>query len=47
VAGIPEISIGETLAAPEDLRPLPVITVDEPSISVTIGINGRAATATS
>ncbi|MCX6460185.1 MAG: translational GTPase TypA [Actinobacteria bacterium] len=39
VAGIPEITIGETLADPEDPRPLPVITVDEPSISMTIGIN--------
>ena len=39
VAGIPEITIGETLAASEDPRPLPVITVDEPSLSVTIGIN--------
>ena len=33
------MTIGETLADPEDPRPLPVITVDEPSISVTIGIN--------
>jgi GTP-binding protein len=39
VAGIPEIMIGETLADPEDPRPLPVITVDEPSLSITIGIN--------
>ncbi|HPJ18423.1 MAG TPA: GTP-binding protein, partial [Actinomycetota bacterium] len=39
VAGIPEITIGETLADPNDPRPLPVITVDEPSISVTIGTN--------
>ena len=39
VAGLPEVTIGETLADPEDPRPLPVITVDEPSISVTIGIN--------
>jgi GTP-binding protein len=39
VAGIPEVTIGETLADPEDPRPLPVITVDEPSLSVTIGIN--------
>ncbi len=39
VAGIAEITIGETLADPEDPRPLPVITVDEPSLSVTIGIN--------
>ncbi len=40
VAGIPEITIGETLAAADDPRPLPVITVDEPSLSVTIGTNG-------
>jgi GTP-binding protein len=39
VAGIPEIMIGETLAAPDDPRRLPVITVDEPSLSITIGIN--------
>ena len=39
VAGIPEITIGETLADALEPRPLPVINVDEPSISVTIGIN--------
>jgi GTP-binding protein TypA/BipA len=39
VAGIAGITIGETLADAEDPRPLPAITVDEPSISVTIGIN--------
>ncbi|HEY8304855.1 MAG TPA: GTP-binding protein, partial [Solirubrobacteraceae bacterium] len=39
IAGIPEITIGETLADPADPRPLPVITVDEPSLSITIGIN--------
>ncbi len=39
VAGFPEITIGETLADVDDPRPLPVITVDEPSISMTIGIN--------
>jgi len=39
VAGIPEITIGDTLADPEDPRPLPIITVDEPSISMTIGTN--------
>ncbi len=39
VAGIPEITIGETLADVEDPRPLPVITVDEPSLSITVGIN--------
>ena len=39
VAGIPDVTIGETLADLEDPRPLPVITVDEPSLSVTIGVN--------
>jgi GTP-binding protein len=39
VAGIPEITIGETLADPEDPRPLPVISVDEPSLSAVVGIN--------
>ncbi|HEX6567729.1 MAG TPA: translational GTPase TypA [Acidimicrobiales bacterium] len=39
VAGIPEITIGETLADPDDPRPLPVITIDEPSLAMTIGIN--------
>ena len=39
VAGLPDVTIGETLADPEDPRPLPVITVDEPSLSVTIGQN--------
>jgi GTP-binding protein len=39
VAGIPEITIGETLADADDPRPLPVITVDEPSLSVSVGIN--------
>jgi GTP-binding protein len=39
VAGIAEVTIGETLADPNDPRPLPVITVDEPSLAITIGIN--------
>jgi GTP-binding protein len=39
IAGIPEVTIGETIADPEDPRPLPVTTVDEPSLSITIGIN--------
>ena len=39
VAGIPEITIGETLADLFDARPLPVTRVDEPSLSMTIGIN--------
>ena len=39
IAGIPEITIGETLSDPDDPKPLPLIHVDEPSISMTIGIN--------
>jgi GTP-binding protein len=39
VAGFPDVMIGETLADAEDPRPLPVIHVDEPSLSMTIGIN--------
>jgi len=39
VAGISDIMIGETLADAEDPRPLPLITVDEPAVSVTIGTN--------
>jgi GTP-binding protein TypA/BipA len=39
LAGIPDITIGETLTDPADPRPLPVLTIDEPSISVTIGVN--------
>ena len=39
VAGLPEVTIGETLADPDDPRPLPVVEVDEPSLSMTIGIN--------
>ncbi|HLI45171.1 MAG TPA: translational GTPase TypA [Acidimicrobiales bacterium] len=39
VAGIGDVTIGETLADREDPRPLPVIRVDEPSLAMTIGIN--------
>jgi GTP-binding protein len=39
VAGMDEITIGETLADIEDPKPLPAITVDEPSLTMTIGIN--------
>jgi GTP-binding protein len=39
VAGIPEIMIGDTLADADDPQPLPVIAVDEPSISMTLGVN--------
>src|SRR4029078_714933 len=38
-ARIAEVPIGETLADPDDPRPLPVTRVDEPSLSMTIGIN--------
>jgi GTP-binding protein len=49
VAGISDIMIGETLADADDPRPLPLITVDEPAVSVTIGVNtsplaGRGST---
>jgi GTP-binding protein len=39
IAGIAEVTIGETLADPDDPRPLPIITVDEPSLSITVGLN--------
>jgi len=39
IAGIPDITIGETLADLDDPHPLPLITVDEPAISMTIGTN--------
>jgi GTP-binding protein len=39
IAGIPDITIGDTLADPDDAAALPRITVDEPAISMTIGVN--------
>ncbi|MEO5851413.1 MAG: translational GTPase TypA, partial [Nocardioides sp.] len=39
IAGIPDITIGETLADPENPVALPLIHVDEPAISMTIGTN--------
>ncbi len=39
VAGLSEVTIGETLSDPDDPRPLPVLIVDEPSLGMTIGIN--------
>lgn len=39
VAGFPDITIGDTLADPHDIRPLPAITVDDPAISMTVGTN--------
>lgn len=39
IAGIEDITIGETIADADDVRPLPTISVDEPAISMTIGAN--------
>lgn len=39
ISGIEDITIGETIADPEDVRPLPAIKIDEPAISMTIGAN--------
>ena len=39
MAGLDDVTIGETLADPDDPRPLPVMSIDEPSLAVTIGIN--------
>jgi GTP-binding protein len=39
IAGIETITLGETLADAENPHALPLITVDDPSISMTIGIN--------
>ena len=39
IAGIEDITIGETIADADDVRPLPIISVDEPAISMTIGAN--------
>ncbi len=39
VAGLPDVTIGETLADADDPRPLPAMSIDEPSLSMTLGIN--------
>jgi GTP-binding protein len=39
LAGIPEITIGETIADPDDPRALPVIAVEEPALGMTVGVN--------
>jgi GTP-binding protein len=39
IAGLPEVTIGETLSDPEDPRPLPVSHFDDPSLSMLVGIN--------
>jgi GTP-binding protein len=39
IAGLSEVTIGETISDPDDPRPLPVLIVDEPSLGMTVGIN--------
>jgi GTP-binding protein len=39
IAGLADVTIGETLADPDDPRPLPVMRIDEPSLAMTVGIN--------
>jgi GTP-binding protein len=39
VSGIPDVGIGDTLADPEDPRPLPPIHVEEPTVRMTFGVN--------
>ena len=39
IAGFPDINLGDTLSDAENPKPLPPFTIDEPSISMTIGIN--------
>jgi len=39
VAGIPDVGIGDTLADPDDPRPLPPITVEEPTVRMTFRVN--------
>ncbi len=39
IAGLADVTIGETLADPDDPRPLPVLRIDEPGLAMTIGIN--------
>ncbi|MEA2452780.1 MAG: GTP-binding protein [Actinomycetota bacterium] len=39
IAGLPDVTIGETLSDPDDPRPLPVSHFDDPSLSMTLGIN--------
>src|SRR5205085_8862961 len=39
LAGLPDVTIGETLADPDDPRPLPVMHIDDPSLSMTLGVN--------
>ncbi|MFN8623223.1 MAG: GTP-binding protein, partial [Chloroflexota bacterium] len=39
VAGLPDVTIGDTITDPQDPRPLPRLEVDEPTLRMTIGVN--------
>jgi len=39
VAGLGDVTVGETVTDPDDPRPLPVVSVDEPSLSMEFGVN--------
>jgi len=39
ISGIADIGIGETIAAPDDARPLPPITIEEPTVRMTFAVN--------
>jgi GTP-binding protein len=39
LAGLGDVTVGETVTDPDDARPLPVIAIDEPSISMRFGVN--------
>jgi GTP-binding protein len=39
LAGLPEITIGDTVTEPTDPRPLPRLSVDEPTLRMTFGVN--------
>jgi GTP-binding protein len=39
VAGLPDVLVGETIADPDDPRPLPVLSVDRPSLHMEFGVN--------
>src|SRR6266567_2953906 len=49
IAGLGDVNVGETVTDPDDPRPLPLISIDEPSLSMRFGVNtspfaGRAGT---
>jgi GTP-binding protein len=47
LAGLPEVTIGDTIAEPVDPRPLPPVSVDEPALAMTVGINSSPLAGTS